>query len=234
MGLFATIGSVLGSNAANFVGNLAGSVGGSLLTSAAQKKEAEKNRKFQAYMSNTAHQREVRDLYAAGLNPILSAGGSGASTPSGAQANISDLGESLSRGISTAVANKAMRANVQQIRAGMRVTNEQAKQAQIKTKMVQDMYDYYNSSVARRTAAQSAMLSKESGLRPEAGVVLDAATSTAAKFREWLNSLPARIEHSLIKKTAEFKKGVEKGRSKAPPAMKKWHKGPKPNTIYFE
>nr|QJB20858.1 MAG: DNA pilot protein [Microvirus sp.] len=41
--------------------------------------EAEKNREWQQMMSNTAHQREIKDLNLAGLNPILSVtGGSGA------------------------------------------------------------------------------------------------------------------------------------------------------------
>lgn len=42
---------------------------------------------FQREMSNSAHQREVRDLQKAGLNPILSAN-AGASTPQGAAAKM--------------------------------------------------------------------------------------------------------------------------------------------------
>ncbi len=97
-----------------------GSLVGGERANALSVKEAQKNRDFQARMSSTAHQREVKDLRLAGLNPILSAGGPGASTPSGGQAPISDT---ITPAISSAMSALQTKADLSVKKANVRVTD---------------------------------------------------------------------------------------------------------------
>lgn len=117
-------------------GALAGGIVGGVLQNQANAREAQRNRDFQEYMSNTSHQRQVKDLKAAGLNPLLSATG-GASTPTGAQATAENV---VQGGIASAqeaqkigLSSKMNAAQLENLNSQNKLLKAQTNKAQMET-----------------------------------------------------------------------------------------------------
>lgn len=139
-------------------------------------REAYKTRSWAERLSNTAHQREIKDLQAAGLNPILSSryGGSStpggptgsapaasASTPSGASASgvLAKVENSLGKGVSSAISARNaqnmfedMKATVAYKNAQTNLTNAQGAKTDAETGKIIAETDNANATYGQITA----------------------------------------------------------------------------------
>lgn len=107
------------------IGGIIGSIGGMFgggFSNRAGRKAAHRAQDFAQMMANTAHQREVADLRAAGLNPILSAtGGRGAPSPQGVMPEVKDitrgLGDTITKGVDLYFKGRMQNAELQSLNA---------------------------------------------------------------------------------------------------------------------
>lgn len=88
MSIFSALGSALGTFFGGPLGPVIGAAAGGLADSYSSRAAADQANDFSANMSGTAYQRGMADMRAAGLNPILAAKIGGASTPTGAVAQV--------------------------------------------------------------------------------------------------------------------------------------------------
>lgn len=168
--------------------------------------------------ANTAHQRQVKDLRAAGLNPILSAGDSGASGLNGSMPTVSDFGNTAREAVNSGLAIATAKENLSNTEMDTNLKKDQGsnlaaervnirKQTEIMSQQLQNQK--YQNELLRETLPSMIKEAKAKGdwsqVNQIMGVINSGANSAGAvmgignSVKQLMNAVPSKLPTTTTK-----------------------------------